>query len=96
MSCDVKLCEPEALREGAQCTLRDISFGGFGFESNVSLAEDKICQFLIDLRVSGLGPTRVKARIRWARPAEDRYFMGAEFLESSQGWFGPEEDPLEE
>lgn len=92
----MKLCEPEALREGTQCTLRDISFGGFGFESNVFLAEDKTCQFLIDLRVSGLGPTRVKARIRWARPAEDRYFMGAEFLESSQGWFGPEEDPLEE
>lgn len=92
----MKLCEPEALLEGTQCTLRDISFGGFGFEVNVPLAEDQICQFLIDLRVSGLGPTRVKARIRWARPAGDHYYMGAKFLESSQGWFGPEEDPLGE
>jgi hypothetical protein len=88
------MCEPEAPPGGMHCTARDISFGGFGFEASAPLVEDQTYQFLIHLHVSGLGPTKVKARIRWVCPSGSGFVMGAEFLESSKGWFGPEEDSL--
>jgi len=75
------------------CVLLNLSFGGMCFRTPQSLQELEECQFFIDLKLPGRRLALVKARICWVRLLETQERMlGAEFLESTLGWLGPEEN----
>ncbi len=79
--------------ETENCVLLNLSFGGMCFRSPQSVQEQEECQFLMDLKLPGRRLALVKARICWVQPLETQERMlGAEFLESTLGWLGPEEN----
>lgn len=83
------------LRLGA-CTLLDVSYGGMCFTADQPLAKNVEHRFLIDLDAPFCDVVLVKARVVWTRIDEQgRQQVGAEFLESSKGWLGPDEDEFE-
>ncbi len=79
--------------EQEDCTLLNLSYGGMCFRARRLVQEGEQCRFFIDLPSPLRGSLLVKAQIRWVRPFEpESWNSGAEFLESSRGWLGPEEN----
>lgn len=75
----------------APCTLSNVSFGGMCFSSTRSVRENEEYRFLIEFSQPITELVLVKARIVWCRTGERGYqYAGAEFLESSSGWLGPD------
>ncbi len=75
----------------APCTLSNVSFGGMCFSTTRSVRENEEYRFLIEFTEPISDFVLVKARIVWCRAGETGYRQaGAEFLESSRGWLGPE------
>ena len=75
------------------CVLINLSYGGMCFRTAQVLQERDECQFLMDLKVPRECLALVRARICWMGPqgGQER-MLGAEFLESTLGWVGPEEN----
>lgn len=74
------------------CTLLNVSFGGMCLRTRFPFEMNQTYQLLLDV----LDPFRemvlVKARICWLRATEaGERVAGAEFVESSKGWLGPED-----
>jgi len=77
------------------CTLVNLSYGGLRVLAHRPLQEGDKCQFLIELQRSVKGSAVVEALIRWVRSVgSEAWDLGAQFLESSKGWLGPEENDL--
>lgn len=75
-----------------ECEVLNLSYGGACFRASTRPEEGAIRQFRIDLASPAGFTVDVKARICWVRHFESQgYFLGAEFLESSKGWLGPED-----
>ena len=75
-----------------ECEVLNLSYGGACFRASTRAEEGAIRRFRIDLASPAGFTVDVKARIRWVRYFESQgYFLGAEFLESSKGWLGPED-----
>lgn len=73
------------------CTLVNVSYGGMCFRAPLALEDGSEHRFLLDLKQPFDDMVMVRARVRWADPGEsnERTF-GAEFIESSKGWLGPD------
>ena len=79
-----------------ECALMDLSYGGMRFRTHRPLRVGEAYEFLIGLE-EPLMSAVVNARIRWVEPrAPLDWHLGAEFLESSTGWLGPEDDPAQD
>lgn len=75
------------------CVLLNLSYGGMCFRMSGVLQERDECQFLMDLKVPRECLALVRARICWVQAqAGQEKMLGAEFLESTLGWVGPEEN----
>jgi PilZ domain len=78
--------------EREPCVLLNVSYGGMRFRASRALQEGAIHRFFIEMPLPIGFAVRVKARICWVwRFASQGYDLGAEFLESSKGWLGPED-----
>jgi len=83
----------EGKNEREQCALLNISYGGISFRASRALHEGATRKCFIEMPLPIGFSVLVKARICWIRrSASQGYDLGAEFLESSKGWLGPEED----
>jgi len=74
------------------CSLANLSYGGMCFSADTPLVQGAEHHFLIHLAAPFDDLVLVKARLVWTGidPA-GRQQAGAEFLESSKGWLGPDE-----
>jgi hypothetical protein len=85
--------DSEGKEEREQCALLNVSYGGIRFRASRSLQEGAIHNFFIEMPLPIGFSVLVKARICWVLLSDSQsYDQGAEFLESSKGWLGPEED----
>ena len=72
--------------------LLNISYGGIRFRAARALQEGAVHRFFIEIPLPIGFAVLVKARICWVRRSDSQgYDLGAEFLESSKGWLGPED-----
>jgi hypothetical protein len=71
------------------CRLLNLSYSGMCFRTDRLLQPGKPYRFHIRLQWPVEGQAWVSARIRWARPADGQWEWGAEFVKSTNGWFGP-------
>ncbi len=77
------------------CALLNLSHGGMRVLAHRPLQEGDKCQFLIELQRPVKGSAVVEALIRWVRSVgSEAWDLGAQFLESSKGWLGPEGNDL--
>ena len=75
------------------CTLSNLSYGGMCFSTDAPVMQGGEYRFLINLSAPFDDVVLVKARITWTGVDEvGRPQAGAEFLESSKGWLGPDQD----
>jgi hypothetical protein len=73
--------------------LINLSYGGVCFRTSLPLAKNDIVRCLLDLKDPFNELVFVKARVLWTKRDEHAESLsGAVFLESSKGWFGPEDD----
>jgi hypothetical protein len=79
-----------------QCRLLNVSSGGLGFQTDAAVAAGQECRLSVNLHFLNLEPAVVKARIRWVRSDGSAYTVGAEILESSHCWLGPDLEALGE
>lgn len=83
------------IRDGAPdlalepCTLVNVSYGGMCLRAWRDLRRNRNYRFLLDLQAPFRDLVLVKARVLWI--GADRA-AGVEFVESSKGWLGPEDD----
>jgi hypothetical protein len=78
--------------EREPCALLNVSYGGMRFRASRALQEGAIHRFFIEMPLPIGFAVLVKARMRWVRRSDSQgYELGAEFLESSKGWLGPED-----
>jgi hypothetical protein len=78
--------------EYERCVLRNLSYGGMCFRTFHSMRTGEDYRLSLTLRNPPLGSVSVTARIRWLRRFEsDEWECGAEFVESSKSWLGPED-----
>jgi hypothetical protein len=92
LNCKLAWIRPGPNGMAQSCILLNCSYGGFAFRTNVAVREEEDCHFSIDWQQPCLGVATVRARIRWVQEcAAGDYIAGAEFLESSKAWLGPEE-----
>ena len=74
------------------CSLSNLSYGGMCFSTDAPLVQGAEQHFLIHLPAPIGDLVLVKARLVWTGIDEaGRQQAGAEFLESSKGWLGPDE-----
>jgi len=78
--------------ECERCALLNVSYGGIRFRASRALQEGAIHRLFIEMPLPIGFAVLVKARICWVRSSDSQgYDLGAEFLESSKGWLGPED-----
>ena len=94
--CELICSDPAKDRGSRKCRLLNISSGGLGFQTDAAVAAGQDCRFSVNLRFLNLEPAVVTARIRWVRGEGSAYTVGAEILESSHCWLGPEPEALGE
>ena len=84
--------DSEGKEEREPCALLNVSYGGISFRASRALQEGAIHKFFIEMPLPIGFSVLVKARVCWVRGADSQgYDLGAEFLESSKGWLGPED-----
>lgn len=75
--------ESENVAQRTEEHISNVSVGGVAFKSNTPLPENTV----IKLRIPLVRPTfEARARIVWCRPEEQHYDIGAEFLETRDGF----------
>jgi len=80
---------PHALT-GGELRVVNLSYGGICLRTRGPLSPGTSLPLWV---VTPLGTAWVRARVNWVRRLDGGEFLaGAEYLESSKGWFGPEED----
>lgn len=74
------------------CALSNLSYSGMCFSTDAPLVQGAEHHFLIHLPAPFGNLVLVRARLVWTGIDEaGRQQAGAEFLESSKGWLGPDE-----
>jgi hypothetical protein len=85
-----------AALEVDRCRLCNVSYGGMCLSVLQKLREDAEYPFLIGLGAPFHDLVLVKARVLWSAPEEaGGVRLGVEFVESSKGWLGPDEERFE-
>jgi hypothetical protein len=78
--------------EVEECPLVNLSYGGICFRTRSALKKLGTYRLLIEVKAPFQSTARTRVRIRWIRPVDSQeIIMGAVFVESNQGWLGPEE-----
>ena len=76
-----------------ECDLRNVSYGGMCLETGLPLDKDARYRFLIDLGAPFSDLVLVTARVLWVgEQTQCGRQLGLQFVESSKGWLGPDED----
>jgi hypothetical protein len=77
------------------CPLSNLSYGGMCCSTEEPLVVGAEYRFLIDLASPFDDLVLVKARTVWTGVDDTgRHQAGVQFVESSKGWFGPEDEPV--
>lgn len=75
------------------CPLTNLSYGGMCFSTEEPLVVGAEYRFLIDLASPFDDLVLVKARTVWTGIDDaGRHQAGVQFVESSKGWFGPDDE----
>lgn len=96
---ECKLTLIQATRRKSACkalTVLDLSYGGVRFRGSREFLEGEVYTLRVGMPRPMRGVVTVKAQVRWVRPLEARgNEVGAEFLKSSKGWLGPEDNSID-
>lgn len=86
-------CRTVWLDESATEDIRlvNISAGGMCLETSRPLREGQQESFRVWMQPP-MGAAVVRSVVRWIRPANGKFIVGVEFLESDKGWLGPEQE----
>ena len=91
--CGLTLLRARGSRERENCILVDISYAGMRFHGLRPIGEGEVLDFLVDIRSPLARSGFLRARVLWVRALGlHDCECGVEFLESSKGFWGPNEN----